>query len=196
MWSKLQSSQQVCLNMTKRANGPPEPNKQTCAHMSAHRLSNMFVKTWVKQASGPPEPNKQTCPHVSTPPVKHVCKNMTETSQWTTWHSIWHSIWHSVWHSYLTFLSGILIWHSSLAFYLALYLTLYYPISVVLQSNVSNQSIEIPLLSAAQCACHRCVGPSDRGGARDFFVIGILWIDGKYPNLRSYGCLMDCNHSK
>ena len=26
MWSKLQSSQQVCLNMTKQASGPPEPN--------------------------------------------------------------------------------------------------------------------------------------------------------------------------
>ena len=44
MWSKLQSSQQVCLNMTKQASGPPEPNKQTCPNMSAHRLSNMFVK--------------------------------------------------------------------------------------------------------------------------------------------------------
>ena len=30
MWSKLQSSQQVCLNMTEQASGPPEPNKQTC----------------------------------------------------------------------------------------------------------------------------------------------------------------------
>ena len=59
MWSKLQSSQQVCLNMTKQASGPPEPNKQTCPNMSAHRLSNMFVKTWLKQASGPPEPKSK-----------------------------------------------------------------------------------------------------------------------------------------
>ena len=59
MWSKLQSSQQVCLNMTKQARGPPEPNKQTCPNMSAHRLSNMFVKTWLKQASGPPEPKSK-----------------------------------------------------------------------------------------------------------------------------------------
>ena len=51
MWSKLQSPQQVCLNMTKQASGPTEPNKQTCPNMSAHRLSNMFVKTWLKQAS-------------------------------------------------------------------------------------------------------------------------------------------------
>ena len=53
MWSKLQSSQQVCLNMTKQASGPPEPNKQTCPNMSARRLSNMFVQTWLNQASGP-----------------------------------------------------------------------------------------------------------------------------------------------
>ena len=59
MWSKLQSSQQVCLNMTKQASGPPEPNKQTCPNMSALRLSNMFVKTWLKQASGPPEPKSK-----------------------------------------------------------------------------------------------------------------------------------------
>ena len=59
MWSKLQSSQQVCLNMTKQASGPPEPNKQTCPNMSAHRLSNMFVQTWLNQASGPPEPKSK-----------------------------------------------------------------------------------------------------------------------------------------
>ena len=53
MWSKLQSSQQVCLNMTKQGSGPPEPNKQTCPNMSARRLSNMFVQTWLNQASGP-----------------------------------------------------------------------------------------------------------------------------------------------
>ena len=73
MWSKLQSSQQVCLNMTKQASGPPEPNKQTCPNMSAHRLSNMFVKTWLKQASGPPEPKskarKLVCKLDKTMPV-------------------------------------------------------------------------------------------------------------------------------
>ena len=73
MWSKLQSSQQVCLNMTKQASGPPEPNKQTCPNMSAHRLWNMFVKTWLKQASGPPEPKskarKLVCKLDKTMPV-------------------------------------------------------------------------------------------------------------------------------
>ena len=73
MWSKLQSSQQVCLNMTKQASGPPEPNKQTCPNMSAHRLSNMFVKTWLKQASGSPEPKskarKLVCKLDKTMPV-------------------------------------------------------------------------------------------------------------------------------
>ena len=59
MWNKFQNSQQVCLNMTKQASGPPEPNKQTCPNMSAHRLSNMFVQTWLNQASGPPEPKSK-----------------------------------------------------------------------------------------------------------------------------------------
>ena len=117
----------------------------------------------------------QTCQHL--PPVKPVCKNMTETSQCanehpkvqksemslSNWHSvICHSVWHSdlasiwhlqskIWHCFSGILSGILsdtresacnimaflsdilsgiliwhsIWHSYLAFYLALYLTFY-----------------------------------------------------------------------
>ena len=31
----------VCLNMTKQASGPPEPNKQTCPNMSAHCLCDV-----------------------------------------------------------------------------------------------------------------------------------------------------------
>ena len=61
----------VCQTGYKHVSGPCEVNSKLSTGLLKHDQTGQWT-TWAKQTNMPK--------HVSTPPVKHVCKNMTETS--------------------------------------------------------------------------------------------------------------------